>query len=53
MASLATNGASNPNTLDTVEQVPTAWFLRFVGYNSAVTSQTTKNEASEKHFPMR
>ena len=49
----ATNGASSPNTLDTVEHVPTAWFLRFVGYNSAVTSHTTKNEASEKHLPTR
>ena len=52
-ANCATNGATSPNALAIVEQVPTAWPLRFVGYNSAEINQTNKNAAPEAHFPIK
>ena len=47
----AINGANKQPTLEIVEQDPTAWVLKFVGYNSEVTKKTMVNAKAEDALP--
>ena len=47
----AIKGASKQPTLEIVEQDPTAWVLKFVGYNSDVTKKTIEKAIVEEALP--
>ena len=47
----AINGANKQKILEMNEQVPTAWLLKLVGYNSEVTKNTIEKATTEAAFP--
>ena len=47
----AMKGASKQTILEIKEQVPTAWLLKLVGYNSEVTRKTMEKATTEAALP--